>query len=175
MASTYDIVKDFKRRYPQTVCWRVKKHCALIDQNLNNQERVLYAFAAQNDLTHGSIFNTAVLALTNERIIIAQDRILVGYKVSTITPDQYNDMQINAGIIWGTVTIDTLKETIFFSNISKKALPEIQIQISSFMIEAKKKYHSKEKDSNWILFFKKGVVKNEKILFVYKYYFINIY
>ena len=84
-------------------------------------------------------------------------------------------MQINAGIIWGTVTIDTLKETVFFSNISKKALPEIQIQISSFMIEAKKKYYTKEKDSNWILFFEKGVVKNEKVLFVYKSYIINIY
>ena len=48
-------------------------------------------------------------------------------------------MQINVGIIWGTVTIDTMKEVIYFSNISKKALPEIQITINSYMVEARKK------------------------------------
>lgn len=78
--------------------------------------------------------------------MIAQDRILVGYKLNTITPDLYNDMQVSAGIIWGTVTIDTMKETIIFSNISKKALSEIQINISSFMIEAKKKFYSKTEE-----------------------------
>ena len=145
MASTYDLVKKFKQHYSSTICWRLKKHVKLIDNNLNPNEHVLYAFAAQNDLTHGSIFNTAVLAVTNERLIVAQDRIIIGYKVSTVTPDQYNDLQINAGIIWGTITIDTLKETIYFSNISKKALSEIQKNISTYMIDAKKKFYKKEK------------------------------
>ena len=145
--NTYELVKQFKNKYKSTICWRTKKHAALIDKNLNPGETVTYAFAAQNDDTHQSIFNTAVLALTNKRIIIAQDRILIGYKVSSITPDLYNDMQINAGIIWGSLTIDTLKETVIFSNISKKALSEIQKTISFFMIEAKKKYPKKEKDS----------------------------
>ena len=35
--------------------------------------------------------------------------------------------------------IDTMKEVIYFSNISKKALPEIQITINSYMVEARKK------------------------------------
>ena len=52
----------------------------------------------------------------------------------------------NAGIIWGTIKIDTIKETVIYSNISKRALPEIQKNITSFMIEAKKKYKDK-KDS----------------------------
>lgn len=146
MASTYELVKDFKNRYPATICWRVRKHCALVDKNLNPNEKVLYAFAAQNNGAHNSIFDTAVLALTTERLIIAQDRIVIGYKVSTITPDLYNDLQANAGIIWGTITIDTIKETVIFSNISRRALPEIQKNITSFMIEAKKKYKDK-KDS----------------------------
>ena len=146
MASTYELVKDFKNRYPATICWRVKKHCALVDKNLNPDEKVLYAFAAQNNGAHNSIFDTAVLALTTERLIISQDRIVIGYKVSTITPDLYNDLQANAGIIWGTITIDTIKETVIFSNISRRALPEIQKNITSFMIEAKKKYKEK-KDS----------------------------
>jgi len=147
MNSTYELVKNFKKKYPSTICWRIKKHADLVDKNLNPGEKVTYAFAAQNNDTHQSIFDTAVLALTNERIIIAQDRILIGYKINTITPDLYNDMQINAGIIWGVVTIDTMKETIIFSNISKKSLSEIQSKITSFMIEAKKKYPQKQKDS----------------------------
>ena len=48
-------------------------------------------------------------------------------------------MQVNAGIIWGTITIDTMKEVVHFSNISKKALPEIQTTINSYMLEEKKK------------------------------------
>ena len=64
---------------------------------------------------------------------------IVGYKVNSITPELYNDMQVNAGIIWGTITIDTMKEVVHFSNISKKALPEIQTTINSYMLEEKKK------------------------------------
>lgn len=146
MASTYELVKEFKNKYSSTVCWRLKKHCAIVDQNLNPGEEVLFAFAAQNNTSHDAIFDTAVLALTTDRIIIAQDRILVGYKVNTITPDLYNDMQVSAGIFWGAITIDTMKETVVFSNISKKALSEIQIKISSFMIEAKKKFYSKTEE-----------------------------
>ena len=77
--------------------------------------------------------------MTSQRIIVAQDRLIVGYKVSSITPELYNDMQINAGIIWGTITIDTMKEVVYFSNISKKALTEIQTTINSYMLEEKKK------------------------------------
>ena len=149
MASTYELVREFRRKYPATICWRIKQHCKIIDKNLNPNERVNFAFAAQYNASHGSIFDTGVLALTNERLIIAQDRIIIGYRVNTITPDLYNDLEVNAGIIWGMITIDTIKETATFSNISKRALPEIQKNITAFMIEAKKKYKSREeaKDS----------------------------
>ena len=145
MVSTYEIVKKFKKKYPITIAWRIKKHADLVDKNLNPGEKVLYAFAAQNDLNHASIINTAVLAVTNERLIVSQDRIIIGYKVITVTPEQYNDTQINAGIIFGTISIDTLKETINFSNISKKALTEIQKNISTYMIETKKKFYTNNK------------------------------
>lgn len=144
--NTYEYVKKFKEKYPKTIDWfRTKKHAILVDKNLNPNEEVIYAFAAQNDQSHGSIFNTAVLALTNQRLIVAQDRLLIGYQVSSVTPDLYNDMQINAGIIWGNITIDTIKEKIYFSNIDKKALSEIQVEISTFMINAKKKHYNKER------------------------------
>lgn len=149
MASTYEIVKKFKTKYPGTICWRIKKHSKLVDQNLYPDEVVNYAFAAQNNTSHGSIFDTAVLAITNKRLIIAQDYVLFGYDLNSITPDLYNDMQVHAGIIWGMITIDTMKETIYFSNLSKKALPEIQKEITSYMMEAKAKYYKKEENKEF--------------------------
>lgn len=149
MASTYEIVKKFKNKYPSTICWRIKKHSKLVDQNLYPDEVVNYAFAAQNNTSHGNIFDTAVLAITNKRLIIAQDYILFGYDLNSITPDLYNDMQVHAGIIWGMITIDTIKETIYFSNLSKQALPEIQKEITSYMMEAKTKYYKKEKNKEF--------------------------
>ncbi len=145
MFQTYNLVKEFKNKYPNTITWfRLKAHSKLVDKYLHPGEKVLYAFPGQNDNIKTSWFNTAVLALTNERIIVAQDKLLIGYKLISITPDLYNDITINAGLIWGTVEIDTVKETVYFSNLSKKSLSEIQYKISSYMIEAKKSYYKKE-------------------------------
>ena len=143
MASTYEKVLEFNKKYPGGIYWRVKKHADIVDKNLFDGEVVNLAFAAQNNTSHGSIFDTAILAITNKRIIIAQKNLIIGYNLNTITPDLYNDMQIYSGIIWGMITIDTIKETIYFSNIAKTALPAIQKEITSFMIEAKKAYVSK--------------------------------
>ena len=149
MASTYELVREFKKKYPMTInWWRTKKHSALVDKNLNPGEKVLYAFAAQNDNSYGSINNTAVLALTTDRLIVSQDRLIVGYKLVSITPDLYNDITINAGLIWGTVIIDTIKEVIYFSNIDKRALSEIQVNISTYMITAKKEYAKLSKENS---------------------------
>ena len=158
MASTYEIVKKFKNKYPGTICWRIKKHSKLVDQNLYPDEVVNYAFAAQNNTSHGNIFDTAVLAITNKRLIIAQDYILFGYDLNSITPDLYNDMQVHAGIIWGMITIDTIKETIYFSNLSKQALSEIQKEITSYMMEAKAKYYKKEENKEALKVFERKIV-----------------
>ena len=79
-------------------------------------------------------------------MIIAQDNIIVGYDLNSITPDLYNDMQLHAGILCRIITINTVKETVYFSNLSKRSLPEIQKEISSFMNEAKKNYHKKDEN-----------------------------
>ena len=99
-----------------------------------------FAFAGQLDDNALSFFNTGVLVITNERLIVAQNRLLIGYKFSSITPDLYNDLQVDAGLIWGTLTIDTIKEKIYISNLDKSSLPEIETQVTMFMQEAKKKY-----------------------------------
>lgn len=147
MESVYEQVKKFKRKYPKTVTHhRLKKHSEIIERHLNPGEVVNYAFAAQKNLKFGDIFETCVVAITNERILIGQKRVLFGYFLSSITPDLYNDMQVRSSLIWGRITIDTIKERIELSNIDNDALSEIETAITSFMMEAKKQYQ--RSDSN---------------------------
>ncbi len=146
--NVFQCVAEFKKRYPSTIMWRVKQHCKIIEKHLNPNERVLYAFAAQKNNSCLDFFDTAVLCVTSERLLIAQNQIIYDYKLNSVTPEMYNDLQVFSGIIWGKITIDTVKEIIYFSNISKKALPEIETIISMYMMEAKKMYPNKEKISS---------------------------
>lgn len=137
----------FKRKYPGSVTWfRLKKHCEIVDKHLNPDEQILFCIAGQLDNDNLSFFNTGVLALTTERIIIAQNRLLVGYYFSSITPDLFNDLQVSTGLIWGNLTIDTMKEKVHMSNLAKSSLPEIETQISMFMRDAKKQYAKRDED-----------------------------
>ena len=136
----YEFVREFKKKYPMTISFRLKKHCKVIEQHLNPDEKVLYAFAAQKNLSHLEIFYTNVIALTNKRLLIATKRILWGYFLVTITPDMFNDLTIRKGIFFGSVLIDTVKEKVGLSNIDPKALPELETVMSEYMMDEKRKY-----------------------------------
>lgn len=141
MGNTYHVLKNIIDNYPGSVTWfRLKKHCAIIDKHLNPDEQVEFAIAGQLDNDALSFFNTGVLAVTNERILVAQNRLLVGYSLNSITPDLYNDLQVNMGLLWGTITIDTVKEKVYISNLAKSILPLAETRITMFMQEAKQKY-----------------------------------
>ena len=73
---------------------------------------------------------------------------MFGYSLNSITPDLFNDMQIFKGLIWGKVTIDTVKETVILTNLDKNSLIEIETVISQFMMEEKKKYGYKRIEEN---------------------------
>lgn len=148
MNKVYEQVKEFKNKYPGTVCWRLKAHSKVIDKYLNPGEEIKYIFAAQKSYSPFDIFSTYIVALTNKRILMAQKRVLFGHLYLSITPDMFNDLSIKSGIIWGTVFIDTVKEVVTLSNISKKALDEIETNISEYMMDEKKKYVKENKDSS---------------------------
>ena len=141
-------VLEFKRRYPGTLMWRIRKHCNVVQKHLNPGEKVLYAFAGQKNDTATNIIDTAVLCVTSDRLLIGQDHVLYGYSLNSVTPEMYNDLQVFSGIIWGKITIDTVKEVLYFSNLSKRALTEVESIISMYMMEAKKVYPNKEKISS---------------------------
>jgi hypothetical protein len=140
MGAVYDKALLFKKKYNNTIIWRLKKHCKVIERHLNPGEEVLYAFGGQLNDNPLNIYATAVVALTNKRILIGQKNILFGYSLNSITPDLFNDMQVYQGILFGKITIDTVKEVTTITNLSKRSLPEIETNISEFMMKEKQKY-----------------------------------
>lgn len=143
MGTVYTMVKQFKSKYPLTVGWRCKKNASVVEKHLNPGEEVLYAFIAQRNDRMLDVLSSAVVALTSERLVIGQKRVVLGYVFDSITPDLFNDLKVSTGLVWGKVHIDTAKELVTLSNISKPALIEIETKITAYMAEQKKKYAHK--------------------------------
>lgn len=143
--SVYKMVLRFKERYPMTVGWRIRQNASIVEKHLNPGEEVRYAFIAQKNDNPLNFFESAVVALTNKRILIGRKRVFVGYFLNSITPDMYNDLEVMSGLFWGKIYIDTIKEFVALSNISTDALNEIETAITRYMMEAKKKYGLQEK------------------------------
>lgn len=138
----YELAKKFKEKFPSTIAWRIFQNSKVIDEHINPDEEVQYAFVGQKNESPFDIFQTCAVAITNKRLLIGQKRVLFGYALNSITPDLYNDMQVYQGLLWGKIVIDTIKEKIVVSNLSKDSLIELETAISSFMMEEKKKYGS---------------------------------
>ena len=134
-SQVYKLVKRFKSKYFGTIAFRLKAHSKVLDEHINKDEKLLYAFCGQKGHSHSEIFSTCVVALTEERIMIATKRVLWGYFYTTVTPDLLNDLKIQSGILFGRVIIDTAKEVICISNLAKSSLEEIETAISSYMID----------------------------------------
>ena len=149
MSKVYDQIKLFKKKYPHTITWfRLKKHAEIVNRHLNPGEEPIYCFAGQKNSNMLDLLSTCVICLTNHRILIGQDLLITGYSLISITPDLFNDLSVYEGIIWGKITIDTVKEEVDITNIDKRALPEIETAISSFMMEEKKKYQNPDTKNN---------------------------
>lgn len=141
-------VLRFKKKFPNTIAWRLEKNASVIEKHLNPGEEVRYAFAAQKNDNIFNIFETAVVCLTSKRILIGRKRVLYGYFLNSITPDMFNDLKVQGGLLWGKVYIDTVKEYVTLSHISNNALQEIETEVSTYMMEEKKKYANELSDGD---------------------------
>lgn len=146
--SIFKEARKFKDKYPITIGWRLKRNASIVERHLNPDEKPIYTFVAQKNKNPLDIFQTAVITLTNKRILIGRKRVVFGYFLDSITPDMFNDLKVIGGLIWGKIYIDTVKEKIYLSNVSNSALPEIETTISSYMMEARKLYIDDEKKDN---------------------------
>lgn len=144
----YEKLRDFKKKYPMTIAWRLKKHAEVIENHLNPDEEVLFAFAAQKNNNPFDIITTYAVVLTNKRLLLGSKRVLFGYFFTAITPDLFNDFKISMGIIWGKIYIDTVREFVPLSNIQREALDYIETNFSEYMMEAKQKYPKPNQNEN---------------------------
>ncbi len=140
----YEQAKEFKRKYPLTIAWRLKAHAKVIEKHLNPGEEVLFVFAAQKNNNPLDIITSYIIVLTNKRIMLGQKRLLFGYFFTAITPDMFNDLNVRMGIIWGKICIDTIKETVYLSNIQREALPIIETAVTEYMMKEKSKLKEHE-------------------------------
>ena len=142
----YLMAKEFKRKYPKTLAFRLKAHAKVASKFIGEDEEVKYVFVAQKNFKSYEIFNTNIVVLTDKRLIVATKRLVFGYFYRVITPDMFNDLTIKTNIIWGKVISDTIKEKVVLSNIDPNALPEIEENVSSVMMEEKQKYIQRESE-----------------------------
>lgn len=138
----YGRIKKFKKKYPMTIAWRLKKHAEVIEKHLNDDEKVLYAFTGQKNDHWYDIISTHAYVITNKRLIVATKRVVYGYFLYSITPDMFNDLSVYSGLLFGNVEIDTIKEIVYVSNLDKKALDEIETNITEYILKEKRKFHT---------------------------------
>lgn len=145
MATIYEQIVRFQRMFPMTVGWRLKKNASVVEKHLNPGEEAIYCFVAQKSFHCYDIFQTCAVVLTNRRILIGRDRVVVGYFLDAITPDLFNDLKVKAGLLWGKIIIDTVKERVVLSHIDKRALDEIETKITDYMMNEKEHLTSRDK------------------------------
>ena len=138
----YEKAKSFKKMYPSTIAWRLKAHAKVAAESLNSDEIVDYVFVAQKNDKVYDIASTNIVVLTNQRILICSKRVLFGYFSTSIQRYMFNDLTVKKGIVWGRIYIDTIKEFVPLSNISKAALIEIESKISEHVANSRPKNNS---------------------------------
>lgn len=140
MGVVYNKVNEYLSKYKGGIAWRVKKHSQVVEKHLNPGEEVVFAFPGQMNDNFWNIFQTCIFCITKDRILIGQKNLLWGYSLTSITPDLYNDMEVKEGLIWGKIIVDTVKEEVCLTNLSKRALSAIETNITQTMMDAKKQY-----------------------------------
>ena len=135
----YNLALRFRRKYFGTIAFRLYSHSEVITKHLNPDEKLLYVFCGQKGFSNREIFSSCVVALTSERIMIATKRVVFGYFLTSVTPDLFNDLKVDSGMLFGKVIIDTAKEKVIISNLSKKSLREVETAISTYMNQESKK------------------------------------
>lgn len=138
----YTLAKRFRNQYFGTICFRIGAHSKVVVDHLNPEEKLYYVFCGQKGGSQKEVFSSCVVALTNERIIVATKRVLWGYFLTSVKPDLFNDLKVQSGMLFGRILIDTAKEKISISNLSKKSLKEVETAISTYI----EKYKNKKKE-----------------------------
>ncbi|MEG2052319.1 MAG: SHOCT domain-containing protein [Oscillospiraceae bacterium] len=116
--------------------WGVK-HFMLIEQSLQSDEEVLMCFIGlHNYISTTKHDNNFAYAITNKRIIMAQQKV-VGQVVQSVLLDNLNDVTLNTGAVFGVLTVDTIKEK-FNVCVSSRSAKSINDKIHEILLTQQK-------------------------------------
>ena len=104
--SCYELAMEFKRKFPSTIAWRIFQNSKVVDQHVNPDENITYAFVGQKNESPFDIFQTAAIAITNKRIISMNVQGITGKKVD-YTSIPYSKIQVFSIETSGTLDLDS--------------------------------------------------------------------
>lgn len=122
--------------------WGVK-HFLLIEQALQPDEEVKMCFIGlHNYVSPSKHDNNFAYAITNKRIIMAQQKV-VGQNFQSVAYSNLNDITLSTGMVYGIITIDTYKETfnIALDKISAKKIND-KVHEILFSVRQSKSVHA---------------------------------
>jgi hypothetical protein len=133
----YDFCKEKKFGQGQSQSWALK-HFSLVEKTLSADEDALFCFIGlHNYVSPTKHNNNFAYAITKKRIIMAQKG-LVGETLQSVFLDNVNDITFKAGLIFGIITFDTIKET-FNVGLDKVQAANINSEIHDLIHELKQK------------------------------------
>ncbi|WP_270273774.1 PH domain-containing protein [Enterococcus gallinarum] len=112
------------------------KHFTLLADNLSDGEHAIFCFVGLHNYISASKHDgNFAYAITNKRILMAQQK-LIGNNVQSIMVNQINDVTKKTGMLMGTLTIDTLKET-FNVGVDKQTVDRISSSLNEIIYDLK--------------------------------------
>lgn len=122
-----------------TANWRLK-HFKVVENQLKEDEEVLVAFIGlKNYESLSKHEQNWAYAITNKRIIIGQKG-LIGEKVDVISLRDLNDVSFKKGMIYGILTIDTIKEK-FNVGLDKISATSIHELVTNTLMDLKEEMY----------------------------------
>lgn len=116
--------------------WGIK-HFKIIEKNLLSDEEVKMPFIGlHNSISFSKHDGNFAYALTNKRIVMAQQKAITGEIFQTVSLNNVNDITFQSGLIYGKLTIDTIKET-FNIEVDKETAKTICYTFHAIMNELK--------------------------------------
>lgn len=86
------------------------KHFSIIEKALSKDEEVLMCFIGlHNYISPTKHDQNYAYAVTSKRIMMAQQRV-VGQNFQSVMLSNLNDVSMRTGVVFGAITIDTIKE-----------------------------------------------------------------
>nr|WP_245169606.1 PH domain-containing protein [Enterococcus faecium] len=113
-------------------------HFNLISDQLNSDEYVIFCFVGlHNYISSTKHDNNYAYALTNKRLIVAQQK-MIGNNVQSIILDNLNNISKKRGILLGTLTIDTLGKVLNVA-VDKDTVDRISDSLNEIIYNLKRR------------------------------------